>query len=189
MARKKLSMRQIQEILRLKHQNQLSVREIGREGHPSDCPGTGAARLVGSQAGGERKHCGAGRLRGMNRFAGQCPRANLSTWKRSRFPIADPSACDANADAIKRQDARHSRRIGIGGGSRPSYGEGHLRPFKNLDRGQKGDRRIFSDSGLVSILGCKSVIIALILLVRNEVVAGDGIEPPTQGFSVLCSTD
>jgi transposase len=30
MARKKLSMRQIQEILRLKHQNQLSVREIAR---------------------------------------------------------------------------------------------------------------------------------------------------------------
>jgi len=23
----------------------------------------------------------------------------------------------------------------------------------------------------------------------TEVVAGDGIEPPTQGFSVLCSTD
>jgi len=23
----------------------------------------------------------------------------------------------------------------------------------------------------------------------TEVVAGEGIEPPTQGFSVLCSTD
>jgi len=26
-------------------------------------------------------------------------------------------------------------------------------------------------------------------LVFLEVVAGDGIEPPTQGFSVLCSTN
>ena len=29
----------------------------------------------------------------------------------------------------------------------------------------------------------------LILLGEVRVVAGDGIEPPTQGFSVLCSTD
>ena len=29
----------------------------------------------------------------------------------------------------------------------------------------------------------------LILLANNEVVAGGGIEPPTQGFSVLCSTN
>ena len=30
---------------------------------------------------------------------------------------------------------------------------------------------------------------ALILLTINEVVAGAGIEPATQGFSVLCSTN
>ena len=30
---------------------------------------------------------------------------------------------------------------------------------------------------------------ALILLTGNEVVAEGGIEPPTQGFSVLCSTN
>ena len=30
---------------------------------------------------------------------------------------------------------------------------------------------------------------ALILLIINEVVAGAGIEPATQGFSVLCSTN
>jgi hypothetical protein len=29
----------------------------------------------------------------------------------------------------------------------------------------------------------------LISLEKSEVVAGGGIEPPTQGFSVLCSTD
>jgi hypothetical protein len=30
---------------------------------------------------------------------------------------------------------------------------------------------------------------SLILLALFEVVAGGGIEPPTQGFSVLCSTN
>jgi hypothetical protein len=32
-------------------------------------------------------------------------------------------------------------------------------------------------------------VVALFLRVVFEVVAGGGIEPPTQGFSVLCSTN
>jgi hypothetical protein len=54
---------------------------------------------------------------------------------------------------------------------------------------QKWHRAIFIVGEQMRIFAAKTPINMPILWVFFEMVAGGGIEPPTQGFSVLCSTN
>jgi hypothetical protein len=102
-----------------------------------------------------------------------------------------PTIGDLSGHTLAVYDARHSLTLG-GGASlqRQTRKRGSflIPASKNRKAGQKPDRQIY----FKDFLACVESILTLITPYSAgyyRVVAGGGIEPPTQGFSVLCSTN